>query len=111
MNKEKLMTAVSLVLVAVIILNFYFPKAESFEQKRLRVLKELSASIDDAVLQGKYHCCIDPPCTMCYLGNWIWKDGTCNCDLMIAQGEFDKVCPQCVKGIENSQCEFTGGKN
>ena len=80
---------------------------ESFEQRRETVLNELSDSINAAVLEGKYHCCIDPPCTMCYLGGWIWDDGTCNCDAMIAAGEFDKVCPQCRRGIEEGKCSAT----
>ena len=78
---------------------------ESFEQKRTKLLNELSFSINEAVSEGKYSCCIDPPCTMCYLGDWIWKDGTCDCDGMIAKGEFDKVCPQCKKGIEEGRCK------
>jgi len=107
MKKEHLIAAISFVLLAAILLNFYFPLQESFEDRRVKVLKELSSSIEDAVAQGKYHCCINPPCTMCYLGNWIWEDGTCNCDAMIAQGDFDKVCPQCVKAIEKGECEST----
>lgn len=68
-------------------------KNESFDQRRAKNLNELSLSIQDAVAQGKYKCCITPPCTMCYLGDWIWKDGICRCDEMAAKGEFDKVCP------------------
>lgn len=78
---------------------------ENFGEKRERILGELQLAIDDAVQQGKYHCCIEPACTMCYLGNWIWDDGTCNCDEMIAKGEFDKVCPQCKRGIEEGLCK------
>jgi hypothetical protein len=78
---------------------------QTFEQKREIVLEELSLAIEDAKEQGKYHCCIEPACTMCYLGNWIWDDGTCDCDGMIAKGEMDKVCPQCVNGIEEGQCK------
>jgi len=42
---------------------------------------------------------------MCYLGDWIWKDGTCDCDEMIKRGEWDKVCPQCQKGIKEGKCQ------
>lgn len=86
-------------------------KQENFEQRREKILNELSTSIDKAVFEGKYHCCIDPPCTMCYLGNWIWKDGSCNCDGMIAKGEFDKVCPQCVNGLEEGNCKSSTAAN
>lgn len=79
----------------------------SFEEKREEVLSELTLAIEDAEAQGKYKCCIDPPCTMCYLGNWIWDDGTCDCDGMIAKGEFDKVCPQCKSGLEEGLCKST----
>lgn len=89
-------------LLAVIFFNAVFSvnglanfKKESFDQKRARDLNELSLSIEEAAAQGKYNCCVTPPCTMCYLGNWIWKDGICRCDEMVAKGEFDKVCPQC----------------
>lgn len=78
---------------------------ESFSEKREHVLGELQLAIDDAVEEGKYHCCIEPACTMCYMGSWIWDDGTCDCDGMIAKGDFDKVCPQCKRGIEEGLCK------
>jgi len=80
---------------------------EDFKQKRIRVLNELSLAIEEAKSQGKYKCCIEPPCTMCYLGDWIWKDGSCYCDDMIIKGEFDKVCPECKRGIEEGKCMST----
>ena len=58
---------------------------------------------------GKYKCCIKPLCTMCYLGEWAWEDGTCDCDGMIAKGDLDKVCPQCKKGIEEGRCKSEVG--
>ena len=79
---------------------------ESFEERRARVLSDLSLAIDDAKAQGRYRCCIEPPCTMCYLGNWIWEDGSCYCDDMIMKGELDKVCPQCKSG----GCESSSGE-
>lgn len=94
---------VSLFILVVFTTPIAFQK-ESFEQKRERILSEISSSIEEAKAQGKYNCCINPPCTMCYLGDWIWKDGSCHCDEMIAKGEFDKVCPQCAKGIEEGKC-------
>ena len=81
---------------------------EGFGNHRSKVLSELSLAIDDAVRDGLYECCIDPPCTMCYLGNWIWDDGICRCDEMIAKGELDKVCPQCSRGLEDGICRGIG---
>ena len=77
---------------------------KSFEERRTRTLNELSDSIEEAVAEGNYGCCIEPACTMCYMGSWLWEDGACRCDEMIAQGEFDKVCPQCKRGIEEGRC-------
>ena len=88
--------------------NGLFPlPSENLAEGRAKILNELSGAIDAAVKEGKYHCCIDPPCTMCYLGDWLWDDGTCDCDGMIAKGEFDKVCPQCKRGIEEGRCIST----
>ena len=94
-------------MAVIMVAAFVFSREESFEERRSRVLNELSNSINDAVLEGKYSCCINPPCTMCYLGNWLWDDGLCRCDEMIAKGEFDKVCPECKNGIEEEFCEST----
>jgi len=78
---------------------------ESYQQKRSRILNELSFAIEQAKAQGKYDCCIEPPCTMCYLGEWIWEDDICRCEEMILKGELDKVCPQCKKQIEEGNCK------
>jgi hypothetical protein len=80
---------------------------KSFEEKRGEVLAEMDMAIEHATLEGNYKCCIDPPCTMCFLGHWIWGDGTCDCDGMIAAGEWDKVCPECKSGIEEGRCLST----
>jgi hypothetical protein len=77
----------------------------SFEKRRAKTLSELDLAIQDAVAEEKYHCCIDPPCTMCYLGHWIWENGSCYCDDMIAQGKLDQVCPECQKGANLGICE------
>lgn len=78
---------------------------KSFERDRERVLSKLYSAIEKAEKIGKYKCCIEPLCTMCYLGGWIWKDGTCDCDGLIAKGEWDKVCPQCIRGIKEGRCK------
>ncbi|MDP2973523.1 MAG: hypothetical protein Q8N60_00585 [Candidatus Diapherotrites archaeon] len=106
--------AFSFVLVMGIVFILGFPalsvSPDGPEQKRDVLLNELSGSIDKARLEGKYDCCIEPPCTMCYLGEWLWEDGICRCGEMIAKGEFDKVCPQCKKGIEEGRCISTNGQ-
>ncbi len=82
-------------------------KELSFEERREIVLSDLSEAIEEAEEQGRYRCCIEPACTMCYMGSWIWKDGSCYCDDMIKEGKDDKVCPQCVRGIEEGLCKST----
>jgi len=42
---------------------------------------------------------------MCYLGNWIWKDGSCYCDDMIKENKLNFVCPECLRGIKEGKCE------
>lgn len=93
-----LILVVSIVLTLLIFYASTTLGKEDFSQKRTRILNELSLAIEEAKSQGNYNCCINPPCTMCYLGNWIWKDGICRCDEMVKNGEFDKVCPQCKEG-------------
>ncbi len=93
-------------LLAMVFINFH--NAEAPEQKRERILGELSDAIDEKAENGEYKCCIDPPCTMCYMGGWLWDNGTCLCDEMIASGEDDKVCPQCKKGLEGGVCSSAG---
>jgi len=110
-GKTKLIFLIILVVLVISIIILFnslttFQK-EDFEQKRVRVLNELSLAIEEAKAQGKYKCCIEPPCKMCYLGDWIWKDGSCYCDDMIIKGEFDKVCPECKRGIEEGKCKST----
>lgn len=77
----------------------------NFEERREDVITGLTVAIEEAKEEGKYNCCIDPACTMCYLGHWLWKDGSCHCDDMIKNGEDDKVCPECKKGLEEGNCK------
>lgn len=98
------MFAVLIILVLVFTHILTTSQKETFEQRRTRILNEISMSIEDAIDQGKYECCIDPPCTMCYLGDWVWDDGTCDCDGMILDGDWDNVCPQCIKGMKEGKC-------
>lgn len=96
-----------LAVLTVLLVLYSAGNVMSPEQKRERILNELSLAIEEAQSEGKYNCCIEPPCTMCYFGDWIWKDGSCDCGGMIARGELDKVCPQCKKGIEAGLCKST----
>lgn len=102
--RRTILALLAIMITSIIFYALSFQK-ESFEEKRIRILNELSVSIEEAISQGKYECCIDPPCTMCYLGNWLWEDGICRCDEMITKDEFDKVCPQCVEGIREGICK------
>ena len=102
-------TVIVLVILAVLSLSFLSSQTGylTFEDRREGVLTNLFTALEEAKASGHYKCCIEPPCTMCYMGNWIWDDGTCDCDGMIAAGEWDKVCPECVYGIEEGACEST----
>ena len=92
-------------IVLSLIISTLFQKEPSFEERREKVISELTLAIKEAEEEGKYKCCIEPACTMCYLGDWIWEDGSCYCDDMIEQGKDDKVCPQCKKGLEQGLCK------
>ncbi|MFH1364785.1 MAG: hypothetical protein ABIH52_03975 [Candidatus Aenigmatarchaeota archaeon] len=104
MNRKLPLMALSILIISFMFIGAFTQPKENFEDRREAILQELSFAIDDAVTEGKYSCCIDPPCTMCYMGSWLWDDGICRCDEMIRNGEFDKVCPQCAKGIEEGRC-------
>jgi len=75
-----------------------------------RIIEERDHAIDEAIVAGVYKCCINPPCTMCYMEANQWNNhtaGTCACDDLIAQGE--KPCPQCERGLCNgssSSCKI-----
>jgi len=72
-----------------------------------KVIENLYDAIELAEQKGEYKCCIEPACTMCYLGHWKFDKGTCYCDDAILEGRFDDVCPECVKGIEKGFCSST----
>ncbi|PIU15517.1 hypothetical protein COT20_01610 [bacterium (Candidatus Gribaldobacteria) CG08_land_8_20_14_0_20_39_15] len=65
-----------------------------------RLINERDFAIAKAIERGDYRCCINPPCTMCYMEANQWNNftaGTCACDDLIAQGK--DPCPQCKKGL------------
>ena len=102
--KLRAVLAISLIALAFVVL---IQPAKSYEQRRAENINEMTKLIDEIKDMGEYRCCINPPCDMCYLGHWIFENGSCGCDDMIAQGKYDKVCPQCMGAIESGTCEST----
>ena len=83
------------------------------EEMHQQILSERDHAIKVASEDGYYNCCIEPPCTMCYMEANIWNNyeaGTCACDDLIAQGK--EPCPQCKNGLceisENDTCKVEG---
>ncbi len=61
-------------------------------------------AIQKAKSEGKYKCCIEPPCTMCFWEGNEWNNnipGTCACDDLIAEGK--EPCPQCARAMEEGR--------
>lgn len=89
-------------------LNSLFFGRQSFEklspqEKHEKLMEQRDAAIREAKLRGDYRCCIEPPCTMCYMEANKWNNftaGTCACDDLIALGE--EACPQCKDGFCSS---------
>ncbi len=76
-------------------------KLDPLEQQ-VKIVALRDEAIQRAVNRGDYHCCINPPCTMCYMEANPWNNhtpGTCACDDLIAQGK--QACPQC----QNALCQ------
>ncbi len=74
----------------------------SSKEMQERITKERDIAIGKAVMDGDYRCCINPPCTMCFMEANKWNNftaGTCACDDLIARGE--EPCPQCGRGLED----------
>lgn len=55
---------------------------------------------------AEYECCIEPACKMCSRGEWIWPENTCLCRQALENGEMDKVCPECRRGIAEGKGIF-----
>ncbi len=71
-------------------------------QMHERIIQERAQAIELAKARGDYHCCINPPCTMCYDNPNKWNHnqaGKCFCDEFIARGE--DPCPQCQKDADS----------
>ena len=110
--KNKFFALLLIIFVIVGITTFLTRKEKNkddFEVEREKVLSRLYFNIEKAKAEGKYKCCIEPACTMCYLGSWVWQDGSCYCQDMIVKGEWDRVCPQCLQGIKEGKCKSQNG--
>lgn len=81
-----------------------YPNFQSFSTRRQKIINDMESLIEGKTKAGDYICCIEPPCNMCFLGEWLWDDGICRCDELIAKGENDKVCPECIAGIKEGRC-------
>jgi len=80
-------------------------------ERHQRVIKERDFAIQEAIKTGVYGCCIEPPCTMCYMEANQWNNyqaGTCACDELIAEGK--EPCPQCKRGLCSDQNTCGGGE-
>lgn len=87
------------------IIGSLFPDTRNYEDRRHSLMDDMASLIEEKVDSGEYKCCIEPACDMCFLGHWLWDDGICRCDEMIASGQDDKVCPQCKKALEEGLCK------
>lgn len=109
-NKKSIILFIFLgIFIGIVFANLY-PNLQSFEKKRMSIINDMEMLINQQVKEGNYKCCIEPACTMCFMGDWLWDNGICRCDDMIVKGEFDKVCPQCKKGLEEGLCKSTDEK-
>lgn len=108
MNKRSskyLVLAIGILLIILIgVINFSstIPKYQSLDPDELQslVVETRDYGIQKAKENGEYRCCINPPCTMCYMEANQWNNqqaGTCACDDLIAKGE--EPCPQCADAL------------
>lgn len=105
---KKLKFIILFLVIIVIVVGYVLTKdyleAKSFDEKKEDIVSEINNMLEEATLTGDYRCCIEPPCKMCFLGNWIWENGRCDCDTEMAQNNWDNVCPECKKGVEEGKC-------
>lgn len=104
----KKLILIILILAAGLLGSYYFfVQQNNFKnltvgEMRERIIKERDVAIQNAVRDGNYRCCVDPPCTMCFMEANQWNNqtaGTCACDDLIAEGK--EPCPQCGRSIED----------
>lgn len=87
-----------------LIINFIFLYSFNVDKSPDQAIGDLYDAISIAEEKGVYKCCIEPACTMCYLGHWKFDKGTCYCDDAIAEGRDEDVCPACIKGLKEGDC-------
>jgi len=115
MKKVFILTLISLIAGAAlgyfVFFNIQDFKNLSPEEMYQRIISERDYAIAKAIERGDYRCCINPPCTMCYMEANQWNNytpGTCACDDLIAQSK--EPCPQCKKGLCSS-CKIPSANN
>lgn len=103
MNKVIIIASFFLIgiLMGYLIFSIQNPSFEKLSPEGMyqRIIEQRDYAIDQAIEAEVFRCCIDPPCTMCYMEANQWNNhtpGTCACDDLIAQDI--EPCPQCKKG-------------
>ena len=104
-TKTMMMIMLLSMLLGVMLGMGVFAASNGKEKNPDEVIGNLEKAIKQAEERGDYRCCLQPACTMCYLGKWKFEKGTCYCDDAIKEGRFDDVCPECKKGLEKGICE------
>jgi len=79
-----------------------YPVFNNLSKKEMleHITEERTLAIRKAKDEGEYRCCIEPPCTMCFMEANKWNNftpGTCACDDLIAEGK--EPCPQCKRRL------------
>jgi len=70
----------------------------SIDEMHQKIIEQRDLAIKKAINEGIYNCCVEPPCTMCFMEANQWNNqeaGRCNCADFIRQGK--EPCPQCKK--------------
>lgn len=60
----------------------------SFDERRVALVADLRAFVDDLTAAGRYHCCVSTPCTWC-----AELTAGCSCGPGLTRGE--PVCEEC----------------
>jgi len=65
---------------------------------RLAIASEQKEAMYQLIREGKYRCCIENPCSYCFLNSTVSEDGTvCDCLDEIVNGEHP--CGECIGEI------------
>lgn len=117
MSKKVLISLVFLGVTAGVISGYWFFQERNRDFRKLsaammlqKIIHDRDYAIERAIEGGDYKCCINPPCTMCYMEANQWNNfraGTCACDSLIAKGK--EPCPQCRQGLCSSGSGTTCG--